>query len=127
MRYLLYFEDLGGETTPFGDTGWWIKKFCGWYGVHPYPITPGARLEAVTAFPEFAGHSWVWLDAKADHGLVAVPTEDVVFCVGHDYHGFYGYEGEGLRCKLRSMHPDGVDEEYHAAICATLLLHEVYG
>jgi hypothetical protein len=125
MRYLIYFEDEPGEDRPFGNTGWWIKKFCGWYGVHPVGIR--SSFEDVVNDERFHGHSWVWLDPRAKHGLVAAPTEDVVFCIGHDSYGFCGFEGEGLRCKLRSMHPDGIDEEYHSAIAATLMLHEVYG
>lgn len=123
MRYLLFYED---SDTPFGDTGWWIRKFCGWYGVHPVPI--GGGLADMVGDERFKGHSWVWLDPKgADVSFYSLPQEDVVFVIGHDEHGFCGYEGEGLRIKLRSMHPDGVDEEYHSAICATLILHEVYG
>jgi len=125
MKYLLFYEDDPDESRPFGDTGWWVKKFCGWFGIHPVPIDDLAEL---VNDERFHGHAWLWLDPHADHYLswTATPREDIVFVVGHDMHGFYGFEGEGMRAKLPSMHPDGVDEEYHAAISATLLLCRLY-
>ncbi len=123
MRYLLYYPE--SQDLSFGKTSWWINKFCGWFGVYPVPITD---LAEQVQDERFHGHAWVWLDPNADHYLskTATPRDDVVFVFGHDEHGFGDYECEGMRFKLPSMHPDGVDEEYHAAICATLLLCRLY-
>ena len=125
MRYLAYYPEMGDESRPFGQSEWWIMKFCGWFDVHPIRIID---VEKLVKDPKFHGHAWVWLSPHAEHyvGKLTVPRNDVVFVVGHDTHGFYDYVGEGEHVKLISRHPDGVDEEYHAAIAATLLLCELY-
>ena len=121
MRYLLYYRDT--ERFAFDST--WIDKFCGFFGVHPVPIT---NLEEMVHDERFHGFAWVWLNPHADCylGKLTVPRDDVVFVVGHNEHGFYGYQGEGQHVKLLSMHPDGVEEEYHASVAATLMLCRLY-
>ena len=99
MRYLLYYPETGDEDRPFGKTEWWIMKFCGWFGVHPVALTSKYTAEHAAEDEQFFGHSWVWLDPNAEHYLsrTATPRDDVVFVIGHDIEGFYGFEGEGQR------------------------------
>ena len=138
-RHLLFFVDKPGGTHPFDWT--WIGKWCGLYGIHPVVIDVAGEyrpkdhapyhfrsLEEATAHPDFHGHAWVWLDPRAAHywDEQELPKEDVIFCLGHDQHGFSGFEWEGQRVKVRSPHPDK-EGEWYAAMVVPLLLCEVYG
>lgn len=137
-KYLLYHVRGSGDRHPIDVV--WIDKWCAMYRVRPVIIDVNGvqrekdsppyffpHLEEAVVHPDFAGHSWVWLDPEATHfwDEVELPRDNVVYCIGDDYTGFDGFEFEGQRVKLRPPER-AFDGEWYAAMVVPMLLFEVY-
>ena len=139
MLGVLFYESRQHDHTLWDSV--WIDKWCSCYGVTPVMVDVGQRSpftdrppyrfpsveDAVAYFPD---HQFIWLEAGAaqDWDGVELPLENVIYCIGDDYRGHYGFSPPAGDLKIRLCHPNKEMEggEWFATMVAPLLLFRLF-